>query len=63
MSKLIKENTIGLIAHAREFQTKENIDKLYASLKGDFKRDWFDFIIGQSRLIRETWRNLFLVEK
>jgi len=41
MSDIIKENCIALIAHNHAFQTQENIDKLYSSLKGNFKRDWF----------------------
>lgn len=41
MSDLIQENTIALISHTKEMQTDDNINKLFASLKGDFKRDWF----------------------
>jgi hypothetical protein len=41
MSHLIKDKHIALIAHAKMLQTDENVNMLFSSLKGDFKRDWF----------------------
>jgi hypothetical protein len=41
MSQLIKDKHIALIAHAKMLQTDDNVDMLFSSLKGDFKRDWF----------------------
>lgn len=41
MSDLIPKNNIALISHTDSLQTDENINLLFASLKGDIKRDWF----------------------
>lgn len=41
MSQLIKGKNIALIAHAKMLQNDSNVDMLFSSLKGDFKRDWF----------------------
>ena len=41
MSLTVPDNTIALIAHTQSLQTDQNVDLLFSSLKGDFKRDWF----------------------
>jgi hypothetical protein len=41
MSQLIKDKHIALISHTKTLQTDENVNMLFSSLKGDFKRDWF----------------------
>jgi len=41
MSDLIPENYIACISHSHEFQTQENVDILFKTLKGEVKREWF----------------------
>jgi hypothetical protein len=41
MSNIVPDNYIALISYSKELQTDENISKLFSSLKGSLKRDWF----------------------